>query len=64
MSEIKTGPGWRYSLDVVPKWCQLPPSEHQDGIGGCWGISHGLVEAKGEPYCVDCEFYAKATGDA
>jgi hypothetical protein len=37
----------------------LPPNEHFDGIGGCWGISSGLVEKGGEGYCKACEFYNK-----
>lgn len=28
-----------YPLSMVPAWCRLPLSEHQDNIGGCWGIS-------------------------
>ena len=46
-----------YPLDIVPKWCQLPPSVHQDGMGGCWSISYGFVESKGEDCCKKCEYY-------
>jgi hypothetical protein len=28
--------------------------DHQDGIGGCWSISHGNVT---EAECKTCEFY-------
>lgn len=47
---------WRYELSLVPEWCRLPPEEHQDGVGGCWGISHGFVQARGLAYCSGCEF--------
>ena len=51
---------WKnYSLDLIPSWCHMPETSHFDGMGGCWGISHGQVEEKGELYCITCEFYNK-----
>ena len=41
----------------VPYWCRMHPFSHFDGMGGCWGISSGLMLEKGEPYCHDCEYY-------
>ena len=43
---------------VPPPWCQMHPLDHYDGMGGCWGISHGFVRKRGEDYCRECEFYA------
>jgi hypothetical protein len=45
-----------YALELIPVWCQMSPSEHRDGIGGCWGISHGLVEETAGKHCEGCEF--------
>lgn len=51
-------------LYVIPDWCEMPPAEHHDGMGGCWGISHGMVAERGEPYCESCEFHkAKRKGN-
>lgn len=36
--------------------------DHHDGIGGCWGISHGLVAAHGDTYCAGCELKVPAGG--
>lgn len=47
----------RYPLEEVPVWCHMHPNDHQDGIGGCWGISYGYVAAEGEQYCKKCELY-------
>ena len=41
----------------VPRWCRMHPFSHFDGIGGCWGISGGLVLEKGEDYCRNCEYH-------
>lgn len=46
-----------YTADEIPNWCCMCYSDHFDGMGGCWGISHGLVKQQGEPYCSTCEFY-------
>lgn len=45
---------WGYSLEMVPVWCKMTVEDHQDGIGGCWSISHGNVT---EAECKTCEFY-------
>lgn len=59
MSETNDGPskatGWGYPDAEIPAWCRLPLSDHHDGLGGCWGIAHGLVrETKGK-HCEGCE---------
>lgn len=46
-----------YPLTEVPAWCYLNPIEHQDGLGGCWGISHGEVARLGEEHCKKCEYH-------
>ena len=46
-----------YPLEMVPQWCGMPTKDHQDGMGGCWGIYHGMVDMKGEEWCKKCEFY-------
>lgn len=46
-----------YLLSMVPPWCQLHPECHQDGVGGCWGITFGYVDRKGKEYCDNCEYY-------
>lgn len=70
MSAPSSGKLWNYPLktgrldengqlvmvDVVPEWCQMPPSEHLDALGGCWGISYGEVEKKGKAHCEKCEY--------
>ena len=42
---------------IVPDWCRMPLGYHNDGMGGCWGISYGYVVTKGENYCKHCEYY-------
>lgn len=42
---------------TVPYWCGMHPIEHFDGMGGCWGISYGLVFEQGRSYCKGCTFY-------
>ena len=49
------------TLYVIPAWCELPLSDHNDGLGGCWGISTGLVEQTAGRHCDDCEY--KRGGD-
>lgn len=44
---------------AVPRWCRMHPMSHFDGMGGCWGISHGCVAAQGRDYCRCCTFYVK-----
>lgn len=44
---------------VIPKWCQMLPSDHNDGMGGCWGISYGYVAKDGANWCKNCEFANK-----
>jgi len=39
---------------VIPKWCGMPKGYHEDGMGGCWSISGGMVTD--EDYCRTCEF--------
>ncbi len=52
-----------YSLSLdVPEWCRLPPNEHNDNMGGCWGISHGFVEKLGKDYCRTCEYNKDKVG--
>ena len=46
----------RYCSGEIPKWCGLSPSAHNDGLGGCWGISYGFVRKEGEAYCANCEY--------
>ena len=41
----------------IPKWCNMHPYEHFDGVGGCWGIMYGYPVKEGEDYCKGCEFY-------
>ena len=50
-----------YELSKVPSWCQMPTSEHEHHLGGCWGIAGGYVERQGEDYCRTCEYHAKGT---
>ena len=42
---------------TIPKWCKMPKGYHNDGMGGCWGISYGYISREGEAYCKNCEFY-------
>lgn len=46
-----------YPRDVIPSWCRMPLPDHEDGLGGCWGISSGQQPAQGERYCVGCDFH-------
>jgi len=50
----------RYPLTQVPSWCLMSPVDHQDNLGGCWGISHGLVAKEGREYCKGCGYYMSA----
>ena len=43
----------------IPKWCRMHPYSHFDGMGGCWGISGGLVLAQGENYCLSCDYHMR-----
>lgn len=45
----------------IPKWCGMPILDHEDGMGGCLGISYGYVKKEGEKYCkgCHCHFYKK-----
>lgn len=45
---------WSYPLTMVPDWCDLPKENHQDGLGGCWGIARGWTSRE---YCQGCEYY-------
>ena len=45
-----------YPMSEVPDWCKMPPTEHQDGVGGCWEISTGEVARKGKDHCETCEY--------
>lgn len=47
---------------LVPAWCKMPKAYHNDGIGGCWGISHGFVKREGESYCKECEYHQAQFG--
>lgn len=40
----------------IPSWCGMPKDYHEDGVGGCWGISYGYVEKKGENCCKNCGY--------
>jgi len=76
MSERISKPIWNYPLEVgrldengklvmvsmVPEWCQMPASEHLDGLGGCWGISYGEVERLGQKHCEKCEYNSANNG--
>ena len=42
---------------TIPYWCGMHMIHHFDGMGGCWGISYGLVFEKGREYCKQCDFY-------
>lgn len=42
---------------IIPSWCQMSILDHDDGMGGCWGISGGRVKEHGEKYCGPCEFH-------
>jgi hypothetical protein len=44
---------------MVPRWCRMHPMDHFDGMGGCWGISHGCVAEQGRDYCRCCTFYRR-----
>ena len=35
----------------------MPFYTHFDGMGGCWGISHGDVKEKGEEHCKKCQYH-------
>jgi hypothetical protein len=50
---------WNYPLSMVPAWCDMPATDHLDGMGGCWSISHGLVRNRGEANCTGCEYYRR-----
>lgn len=43
----------------IPLYCRMPANDHLDGMGGCWGISHGLVKKNGRDYCRECCFYRR-----
>jgi len=45
---------------ITPRWCGLSYEEHYDGVGGCWGVSHGFVEKDGFCHCWKCEYVNKA----
>lgn len=47
------------SFYEIPYWCGMRGSCHFDGMGGCWGISHGLVHKHGRSYCYQCTFYKR-----
>lgn len=49
---------------VVPNWCKMPSGYHNDGIGGCWGISYGYIADEGEDYCKTCEYYTSSELEA
>lgn len=49
----------RYTLEMIPHWCQMSLGSHFDGVGGCWGIYHGSVTEKGEEHCITCEYHFK-----
>ena len=40
----------------IPNWCRMHPFDHFDGMGGCWGVSSGLVLG-GEQYCLNCDYH-------
>lgn len=44
---------------TIPYWCGLSMRNHFDGVGGCWGISSGMVAEQGRDYCRGCGFYKK-----
>lgn len=46
-----------YPATEIPNWCKMSIDEHQDGAGGCWGISYGEVARKGEDHCENCEYH-------
>ncbi len=50
---------YRKSFYEVPYWCGMRGSDHFDGLGGCWGISHGLVHEQGRSYCKSCTLYKR-----
>lgn len=44
---------------MVPRWCRMHITDHFDGMGGCWGVSSGLVAEQGRDYCRTCAFYRR-----
>ena len=58
--------GKEYEEYVIPEWCQMPSAYHNDGMGGCWGISYGDVAKEEKGWCYGhgdiCEF-AKREGE-
>lgn len=48
-----------YPMTEVPNWCKMSPEEHQDNVGGCWGIASGEVARKGTDHCGPCEYLEK-----
>lgn len=49
---------------TVPRWCGMSIDDHFDGMGGCWGVSHGLVQQQGRDYCRLCSFYRRTLKQA
>lgn len=47
------------SFYTVPYWCGMSMYYHFDGMGGCWGVSYGLVFEQGRSYCKGCDFYKR-----
>jgi hypothetical protein len=43
----------------IPKWCNAPLINHNDGMGGCWGISSGYLRDSGNEWCESCEYFKK-----
>jgi hypothetical protein len=43
----------------IPLYCRMSGIDHLDGMGGCWGISYGLVAQQGRDYCRLCAFYRR-----
>ncbi len=42
---------------IIPPWCKMPKGYHEDGMGGCWSISHGFLDEFGEKNCLKCEYH-------
>lgn len=55
-------PLWNYTDDAIPAWCGMDHRDHHDGLGGCWGISHGLVAERGRAYCEGCDHCTDPAG--
>lgn len=41
----------------IPDWCYMDKDSHEDGVGGCWGISYGYVETEKENCCKNYMYY-------